>query len=168
MQTARTAAESARLPPPSLAPFPKVLDLRWLQLMGGASPERPASRVAQLLLIGLSRQVNWTFADDGRGPPDQSAWGREGRCGVRGKPRAVNCRPLVVTEKLTLRSDGLAEDNRCAVLYRLDSCSGHSLQGETQSSECAVFFSSFFFFQTSASPRRFCFVFIFAGWMFGF
>lgn len=116
-------------------PFPKVLDLSWLQLMGEASPERPASRVAQLLLIGLSRQVNWTFADDGRGPSDQSAWGREREGRSQRKPRAVNCCPLVVTEKLTLRSDGLAEDNRCAVLYRLDSCSGHSLQGETERSE---------------------------------
>lgn len=76
MQTARTAAESA-----------------WLQLMGEASPERPASRVAQLLLIGLSRQVNWTFADDGRGPSDQSAWGREGEGRSQRKPKGGQLPP---------------------------------------------------------------------------
>lgn len=33
---------------------------------------------------------------------------------------------------LTLSSDGLTEDDRCAVLYGLDACSGHGLQGETE------------------------------------
>lgn len=37
---------------------------------------------------------------------------------------------------LTLRSDGLTEDDRCAVLYGLDSCSGHGLQGETERRQC--------------------------------
>lgn len=37
---------------------------------------------------------------------------------------------------LTLRSGGLTEDDRRAVLYGLDSCSGHSLQGETERRQC--------------------------------
>lgn len=37
---------------------------------------------------------------------------------------------------LTWRSDGLTEDDRCAVLYGLDSCSRHGLQGETERRQC--------------------------------
>lgn len=97
------------------------------------SPERPAPWVTQLLLMGLSRQVNRTFANYSCGSSYECTW-RDKHRAVRGSEGKNRWRRLVRGRRrhgLTLSSESLTEDHRCASLYGLDSCSANSLQEGT-------------------------------------
>lgn len=97
-----------------------------------ASPECPAPWVTQLPLIGLSRQVNRTFANYSCGSSYKCTWRDEHFTQTVRDSEGKSLPPSGSQQqqhRLTLRSESLTEDDRCASLYSLDSCSAHSLRG---------------------------------------
>lgn len=103
------------------------------------SPECPAPWVAQFLLIGLNCQVKRTFAKYSCGSSYKCTWRHKHLISVRSADtwRFLQWRQIIFAvtlfdwsvgpQSLTLRSEGLTEDNRRTSLYSLDSCSAHSL-----------------------------------------
>lgn len=131
------------------------------------SPECPAPWVTQLPLIGLSRQVNRTFAYYSCGSSYKCTWGEEH---LTRTVRDSEGKSLPSSgsqqqqHRLTLRSDSLTEDDRCASLYSLDSCSAHSLRGGEINIKAAEFnvniiYSTEFLIHQKASvfPSACCF-----------